>query len=67
MTCNLLNCFPSNWKFGEPSNTGGEDCVEVWIDLPLYRGQWNDKSCDANNNFICKKSKGLYAYSSKPF
>lgn len=56
-----LNVLSRFWKQGEPSNTGGEDCVEMWVELPLYRGRWNDRSCDAVNYFICRGDVGKSA------
>ena len=45
---------------GEPSNTGKVDCIEIWVDLPLYRGLGNDNNCDRVDRFICKGDTGNY-------
>ncbi|CAK8673207.1 unnamed protein product [Clavelina lepadiformis] len=50
--------YVSFWKPQEPSNSGKEDCIEVWVQLPLYKGRWNDNQCDKVNPFVCKKPVG---------
>nr|XP_020442059.1 macrophage mannose receptor 1-like [Monopterus albus] len=46
-----------NWGFGEPNNyNDNEHCTEVNFN---YRRRWNDRHCDAYNNWICQISKGV--------
>ena len=44
-----------NWNPGEPNDLGGEDCVEMYVDLdPDVVGKWNDAYCEVENYYICK-------------
>ncbi|XP_035511844.1 macrophage mannose receptor 1 [Morone saxatilis] len=46
-----------NWGFGEPNNhNDNEHCAE----LQFYYGRhWNDRHCEAYNNWICQIRKGV--------
>ena len=37
----------TNWAEGEPNDSGGEDCAEIW-----YEGTWNDAPCEWDIPFI---------------
>ncbi len=43
------------WAYGEPNNSGNEDCVEM-----NWRGEgtndWNDARCDLYRHFLCEAS-----------
>ncbi|XP_071126788.1 uncharacterized protein [Mytilus edulis] len=45
-----------NWHPGEPNermfSPSGEDCIEM---VPNWNYQWNDKRCDKEQYYICKK------------
>ncbi|XP_068113979.1 pulmonary surfactant-associated protein A-like [Hyperolius riggenbachi] len=41
----------TNWRKGEPSGQGKENCVEMYTD-----GQWNDKSCNQIRLTVCEFS-----------
>ncbi|KAK3100720.1 hypothetical protein FSP39_024244 [Pinctada imbricata] len=44
-----------NWHPGEPNEYGvGEDCMEI---VPGWSYQWNDKRCDHEQQYICKKQE----------
>lgn len=40
----------SNWGPGEPNDTGGEDCTEIYSS-----GAWNDNDCGLRNFFGCDR------------
>ena len=39
----------SNWRSGEPNNSGGEDCGH----LNHHSKDWNDNKCGNTYNFVC--------------
>ncbi|XP_063819493.1 pulmonary surfactant-associated protein D-like [Pseudophryne corroboree] len=41
----------SDWKPGEPNQTGDEDCVEMNLD-----GKWNDRVCSEKRLIVCEFS-----------
>ncbi|XP_070783907.1 macrophage mannose receptor 1 [Enoplosus armatus] len=44
-----------NWGFGEPNNhNDNEHCAEV-----QYGRHWNDRHCEAYNNWLCQIRKGV--------
>ena len=47
----------SEWKSGEPSNSGNEDCAY----LSIGTGKWNDVKCDHGGNagpyVLCQRKK----------
>ncbi|XP_047424697.1 macrophage mannose receptor 1 [Mugil cephalus] len=46
-----------NWGYGEPNNhNDNEHCAEVTVN---YRRRWNDRHCEAYNNWICQIRKGV--------
>ncbi|KAL1006843.1 hypothetical protein UPYG_G00077910 [Umbra pygmaea] len=46
-----------NWGFGEPNNYNDkEHCAEVQF---FYGRHWNDRHCDAYNDWVCEIRKGL--------
>ncbi|XP_008296580.1 macrophage mannose receptor 1 [Stegastes partitus] len=46
-----------NWGFGEPNNhNDNEHCVEVQF---YYGRHWNDRHCEAYNDWICQIRKGV--------
>uniref|UniRef100_A0A4W5L1V1 Macrophage mannose receptor 1 n=1 Tax=Hucho hucho TaxID=62062 RepID=A0A4W5L1V1_9TELE len=46
-----------NWGFGEPNNyNDNEKCAEVQF---YYGRHWNDRHCDAYNDWICEIRKGV--------
>ncbi|XP_010904068.2 macrophage mannose receptor 1 [Esox lucius] len=46
-----------NWGFGEPNNyNDNEHCAEVQF---FYGRHWNDRHCDAYNDWICEIRKGV--------
>ena len=51
-----------NWAPGEPNNVGngenGEDCVHLTSEYHNV-GMWNDEECDRQENYICKRHKGM--------
>ena len=48
-----------NWELGEPNNwRGTEDCVQV----NTLSGNWNDKGCYHDYDYICMTSKRMYYY-----
>ncbi|KAH3841527.1 hypothetical protein DPMN_114993 [Dreissena polymorpha] len=54
---NLMNsCRFLNWYPGEPNNqvlgSRPEDCAEM---VPSWIYQWNDKKCNIEQLYICKK------------
>jgi hypothetical protein len=48
---------------GEPNerqySPSGEDCIEM---VPNWNYQWNDKRCDKEQHFICKKAGQFSKY-----
>ena len=42
----------SNWRTGDPSHTGNEDCVGLRNNL------WNDQPCSYVRFYICERPKG---------
>ncbi|XP_066263244.1 uncharacterized protein [Branchiostoma lanceolatum] len=44
------DCF-SNWAPGEPGNSAGNDCGQLWAGMGL---KWDDTYCDIQKNFICQ-------------
>uniref|UniRef100_A0A3Q3VSG6 Macrophage mannose receptor 1 n=1 Tax=Mola mola TaxID=94237 RepID=A0A3Q3VSG6_MOLML len=45
-----------NWGFGEPNNhNDNEHCAEIYI---YYSKRWNDRHCEAYNDWICQIRKG---------
>ena len=42
----------NNWNYGEPNNSGNEDCVV------LHKLKWNDLSCFRTIFYICERPKG---------
>eukprot|EP00964_Phaeocystis_antarctica_P073683 scaffold45229_cov59-Phaeocystis_antarctica.AAC.1 len=46
----------TNWKAGEPNNSGGEDCLGQYGQVDL-RGKWNDTPCDRKHKYVCQRSK----------
>ena len=49
---NAIKISWTNWKNGEPNNSGGkEDCVQ----LSTTNGKWNDNNCLKKFNYICEK------------
>ena len=51
---NAIKISWTNWKNGEPNNSGGkEDCVQ----LSTTNGKWNDNNCNRQLQFVCKISK----------
>uniref|UniRef100_A0A4W6CH01 Macrophage mannose receptor 1 n=1 Tax=Lates calcarifer TaxID=8187 RepID=A0A4W6CH01_LATCA len=46
-----------NWGFGEPNNhNDNEHCAEVQF---YYGRHWNDRHCEAYNDWICQIRKGV--------
>ncbi|XP_068603912.1 macrophage mannose receptor 1 [Brachionichthys hirsutus] len=46
----------ANWGYGEPNNhNDDENCAEVQL---YYGRHWNDRHCEAYNNWICQIGKG---------
>ncbi|XP_041817070.1 macrophage mannose receptor 1 [Chelmon rostratus] len=46
-----------NWGFGEPNNhNDDEHCAEVQF---YYGRHWNDRHCEAYNNWVCQIRKGV--------
>ncbi|CAN9506368.1 unnamed protein product [Ophioblennius macclurei] len=46
-----------NWGYGEPNNhNDNELCTEIHFHYGYY---WNDRHCDAYNNWICQIRKGV--------
>ncbi|XP_040922110.1 macrophage mannose receptor 1 [Toxotes jaculatrix] len=46
-----------NWGFGEPNNhNDNEYCAEVQV---YYGRHWNDRHCEAYNDWICQIRKGV--------
>lgn len=44
--CRIDDC---QWSGGEPNDSGGEDCLELW------RGnEWNDDRCGTTQAFVCE-------------
>ncbi|XP_066263230.1 uncharacterized protein [Branchiostoma lanceolatum] len=46
----ISDCF-SNWAPGEPGNSAGNDCGQLWEGMGL---KWDDTYCDIQKNFICQ-------------
>lgn len=43
----------TQWSWTNPNNmNGNQDCIEMFA----ASGEWNDRSCDYNTNFICEKN-----------
>lgn len=43
----------TQWSWTNPNNmNGNQDCFEMFA----ASGEWNDRSCDYNTNFICEKN-----------
>ena len=46
-----------NWDMGEPNNWGGaENCAHIIA----WSGNWNDKGCNNDLDYICMTSKRTY-------
>lgn len=43
----------TRWDFGEPNNSGDEDCAEMLDGLGDY-GDWNDSGCTNSRWFVCE-------------
>ena len=42
------------WERGQPNNLGkGQNCLE------LYKGNMNDETCTASNNYVCQKDANV--------
>ena len=55
----MIKIYPNRkWRYGYPDNDGKKDCVESWVYRPVYRGRWNDESCDKTNRLICSAPTG---------
>jgi len=59
MTANGYQELPlnyTNWRRGEPSNSGGSDtnvkeaCLHVW---PIHQYKWNDAACKSAHCYVC--------------
>ncbi|XP_066263256.1 uncharacterized protein [Branchiostoma lanceolatum] len=46
----ISDCF-SNWAPGEPGNSAGNDCGQLWAGIGL---KWDDTYCEIQKNFICQ-------------
>ena len=40
----------TSWTSGEPNDSGGEDCAEMWFGS----ASWNDKDCGESLTFLCE-------------
>ena len=45
-----LQSIYTYWDMGEPNDLYGQDCANVEINK-----KWDDKSCDSQYAYICKK------------
>ena len=43
----------TNWRSGEPNNSGGEDCAYT---STSFGGEWNDEKCTDSRTPICEQS-----------
>eukprot|EP00964_Phaeocystis_antarctica_P126175 scaffold89893_cov42-Phaeocystis_antarctica.AAC.1 len=63
----------TNWYPGEPSNSAGEDCLEVSLatlvtnpDYVRYYSKWNDVPCTRKKKYFCQTACPVPPPSSSP-
>ena len=51
-TGNIDNLY-SNWAPGEPNNSGGQDCMKMYLIETDNPGKWDDTDCSKTHRFVC--------------